>query len=30
MEDTTEIGEDVEQQPKQHEKWTELGLNTLQ
>ena len=30
MEDTTELGEEVEPQHKEHEKWNDLGLNTLQ
>ena len=29
-EDTTELGEEVEPQHKEHEKWNDLGLNTLQ
>jgi len=29
-EDTAELGEEVEPQHKEHEKWNDLGLNTLQ
>jgi len=29
-EDTTELGEEVEPQQKEHERWNDLGLNTLQ